>query len=452
MIAIERATPGSGERVASPLRGRLLRGARLVAMSLVAACSDPQGPGPDPEPEPSGALVSAPIVLPGATRGSSLVIGDAYVSLPPGTDTLGRFAQIRNLQKRTQNGGPMVEGGFDPLPVFAEPGDTVAITIFHFDGSDTTLVSVVPRRSRIKVVRSNPASGRTDVPLNNLIEVVFNQPMDSASLMRSIQLRVGGDTVIGQLSGIGNQGTVLNAYFTPFLALDPLTTFRLSISTAARSADGQQLDRAISIPFTTRNSVGLTRLRVAHIAPDVGPMQVIADGYVLMRDLQYRSATGYLQLPSGRHSIFYEVRDGRMDETQRVLEEGADYTALPCCGGFPLGGGGVVQDDNREPLPGFVRVRVIDYASIASGVNVYLTPYGAALTSVPPVVINVLDATPYFEVPAGDYQLRVTPFDSDTVRLDSGPLQFAAGQVRTLVTYNALTPGFSDVLILRDRD
>ena len=38
------------------------------------------------------------------------------------------------------------------------------------------------------------------------------------------------------------------------------------------------------------------------------------------------------------------------------------------------------------------------------------------------------------EVPAGNYQMRVTNWDSETGVIDSGALTLAEGQVRTIVT------------------
>ena len=47
----------------------------------------------------------------------------------------------------------------------------------------------------------------------------------------------------------------------------------------------------------------------------------------------------------------------------------------------------------------------------------------------------------YFVVPAGDYQIRITPFDSDVVAIDSGTLTLGAGQVRTAIAVDAVGGG-----------
>jgi len=68
-----------------------------------------------------------------------------------------------------------------------------------------------------------------------------------------------------------------------------------------------------------------------------------------------------------------------------------------------------------------------------------------------PIPVDITWATDYFEVPAGDYQIRITPFNSDVVAMDSGPLSLLAGQVRTVIAVDAPGGGEPhDFLILED--
>lgn len=60
-------------------------------------------------------------------------------------------------------------------------------------------------------------------------------------------------------------------------------------------------------------------------------------------------------------------------------------------------------------------------------------------------------ASDYLTVPAGDYQVRVTPAGSKTVAIDSGSLTLAAGQVRTAIAVDNTGGGAPfDFLMLAD--
>ena len=91
----------------------------------------------------------------------------------------------------------MVDGGFDPVAIAAEAGDTLLITVHRSDGSSAVGYAVVSASTRPVVVRISPPNHKTDVVLNSIITVVFTQPMDSASLPGALHLRVAGAEVAG---------------------------------------------------------------------------------------------------------------------------------------------------------------------------------------------------------------------------------------------------------------
>jgi len=177
---------------------------------------------------------------------------------------------------------------------------------------------------------------------------------------------------------------------------------------------------------------------------------VLVDNEVLLDDLSYSTASGYLDVEAGSRHLGFVSGSGTFDDHQLDLAEGADYTILPCCMQFP--NSTVLTDDNSEPAVGNARLRVVDFATLASSVNVYLTAPGADLAGAEPTfVLDIGSASDYMEVPAGNYQMRVTNWDSDTVVIDSGALTLAEGQVRTIVTMDASGGGEPfGLLVLED--
>jgi hypothetical protein len=87
-------------------------------------------------------------------------------------------------------------GGFDPVAISAEVGDTVDVSAESGNGQVVEVISlVVPPRRPPTIVRILPPPNRRDVPLNAVIMVVFSEPIDPASidatslLLRSVRRR-----------------------------------------------------------------------------------------------------------------------------------------------------------------------------------------------------------------------------------------------------------------------
>jgi hypothetical protein len=247
-----------------------------------------------------------------------------------------------------------------------------------------------------------------------------------------------------------------------FVPADPLargTNYTLDIDADVLDLDGDSLLAAVTVPFTTSGSapptvpppdVGVARLRVVHVTPKVGDMDVLIGGIEVVSDLPYLAASDYLDVTAEGHVVLFRVRAGTMDDYRGNFEAGEDYTVLPCCERY-FTELGLLEDDNSEPPAGQARIRVVDYASVSSSVRIYLTAPGADLATAVPIPIDIFWATRYFEVPAGDYQIRITPWNSDVVAMDSGPLNLLAGQVRTVIAVDAPGDGEPhDFLILED--
>ncbi len=121
----------------------------------------------------------------------------------------------------------------------------------------------------------------------------------------------------------------------------------------------------------------------------------------------------------------------------------------------------LLEDDNTPPAAGHVKIRVVRSATRwFSPVDVYITQAGVTLPKTPtlahfgPKEISHFGAgfQPYLEVPAGDYQVRVTyTGDPLTVLVDTGPLPLLDGQIRTIVFVDDEGDGPSfDIVLLED--
>jgi hypothetical protein len=171
-----------------------------------------------------------------------------YVSLTPGAVPGSDTATIRNLATRQLLTVPMANGGFDPVAVAANVGDTLTVEAHARSVVIAVTNKVVPGRRAPTVVRTDPPGGKTDVPLNTTIEVVFSEPVDSKSVTGSVRLSAGGVGVAGSVS-LGSSQLV--AEFVPNAPLAPHTNYELAVTTGVLSPSGVALDAPVNAPFTT---------------------------------------------------------------------------------------------------------------------------------------------------------------------------------------------------------
>ena len=256
---------GAVKRYAMPPRtGIRHRFVMLIAFAWMSTCSDI--PGPDCcDPTLTDVVVSDPIAAAGLT--ASATVGPAFlssngaedsvalVSLPPGTAPIGsRDAAIRLVGDGAPIFTTVRDGGFDPVAVAAQPGDTIEIRMTDAGGAALRVlrVPVAARRPPV-VVRTGPGRKKTDVPLNSAIVVVFSEPIAEASLSgSSLQLFRGQFPVAGTVRVL--QGTGATVAFVPSAPLSRNTDYRLVVSGAVRDLDGDALETGVTVPFQTGQS------------------------------------------------------------------------------------------------------------------------------------------------------------------------------------------------------
>lgn len=225
-----------------------------LALALVACgredVAGPRGPLPDTEvpagtPLVPGLALSAPIPDGTLSRSSSTVV---YVSVVSGTFANAQQAVIRVPGTDLRLPVAIVEGGIDPVAVPASEGDSIRVALLGSAGGVTVLHGAARRPAPPRVVRTSPRTGRSDVPLNSIVQVVFSAPMDGATLNGSIQLSAAGAPVPGSVR-LRVDG--LAAEFVPSVPLAPVTDYELRVADAARDVIGQELEGEVRVAFRT---------------------------------------------------------------------------------------------------------------------------------------------------------------------------------------------------------
>ncbi len=217
----------------------------------------------------------------GGMPSMTVAVGDAnvaYISLQPQTYPTGNTATITNRRSGATVATTVVDGGIDPVPLPASAGDSVSIEIRTTDGiTVATVNNAVPSRRPPKIVRSIPGRGKTGVPLNKNIEVVFTEPVNQTSLPSSIKLFRGSAEIPGTATIL--QGVTAAVVFKPSANLAPNTDYELVVTNGVRDLDGDAADSTVRVAFTTGTS----------IEGPVASLSIIPDGLSLRLGDQFQA-------------------------------------------------------------------------------------------------------------------------------------------------------------------
>ena len=239
--------------------------AAVAFLGVLAACGEsptaPHDRGPAFAVEVSDAVGARSISAASASGAitPSLASADriAFVSVVPGTEPTGTSATIINRRTQASIEVPLVDGGFDPVGIPSEAGDTVEITILRPGDRPVYTRSTVPAARPPRVVRTSPARGRTDVAINATISVIFSEPVDPATVDgTSFRVTKDGVAIGGTVRPIA--GPSIGIEFVPSSPLAPASAYELVLSDRIADLSGDHLTAPLVSGFTTEVSPSRT--------------------------------------------------------------------------------------------------------------------------------------------------------------------------------------------------
>ncbi|NVK55521.1 MAG: DUF4397 domain-containing protein [Alteromonadaceae bacterium] len=197
-------------------------------------------------------------------------------------------------------------------------------------------------------------------------------------------------------------------------------------------------------------------VRVIHAASDAPLVNITANDAILngLEGVDYQVASSRFEVETGSYDI--GVTAILPGDNAEVLQ--ADV-ALEADMNYDVFAVGNVADDSLMLLPvtsaetpveaGNVQVQIVHAASMAPTVDIYVTAPGTVLADEQPLVTAAFtDATDLVQVPAGDYQIRITPAGSTDVVFDSGTVTLADGADLLVAATNNVGSGDSPVTLL----
>ena len=215
----------------------------------------------------------------------------------------------------------------------------------------------------------------------------------------------------------------------------------------------------------------IAQVRVMHARSGAPAIDLLVEGTAVVQGLEFARASAFVDVPAGDAAL--EIRDAGAPEVLSArtfeLTGGMRYTLLygnagnerdiniaaDTATGIPLSPApSSVADTAAIPGESKVKLRVIHNASDAPPLDVYLTTADAPLTGNLPLIEPFRYGTGlspefpgYVERDPGVYRVYFTLDGTGTVVLDTGPIDMAAGHVRTVVLASTDTTGLGFVVV-----
>jgi hypothetical protein len=179
-------------------------------------------------------------------------------------------------------------------------------------------------------------------------------------------------------------------------------------------------------------------VRVVNVLPDVGPVNVQIDGNPAYTAVAPQTATGYQSYENKVTTITVTVPGSTTNLLQFTYSLAGEQTYTLVLSGAANAPVATLLQETTSDNGGNLQVNIANTAVTASVVDVYVTAPGADITTMNPNFGglayngNSLIQT----LPAGVYQVRVTPSGSKGIIYDSGPQSFAATGALTILIYS----------------
>jgi hypothetical protein len=202
------------------------------------------------------------------------------------------------------------------------------------------------------------------------------------------------------------------------------------------------LAAAVSLAAASPLALADVRVVVGHFAPfadsvDATSVSIRLNGQVALQNVKYGDFTQYITLPAGPYLIeVVPTGTSTVAISANVTLADRDYTVLATGNGTlqPLALQ-ALQDDNTPAAAGNLKLRVVHvapFAASAASTAVSVRTDGGAvvggLTSVPFAAVS-----PYLEIPAGDYDLKVATPDGRANLIDLAPVTLPSGAILTVL-------------------
>jgi hypothetical protein len=183
-------------------------------------------------------------------------------------------------------------------------------------------------------------------------------------------------------------------------------------------------------------------------------VDALVDGKTVASNIAYGTATGYLPVSAGTRKVEIEDSGTLNAIVNWSASIASDTDSTLMLANYSTAVSPVqFTDNNSTPPSGQGKIRVINASPALGTADVYVVAPGTDLTTVSATVSNLAfeSASGYQSLPAGSYEIFLTLPSQKFGFIDSGTIDLAAGQIRTVVGLNSTGGGFTST-VLADRN
>ncbi|GAB4424448.1 MAG: DUF4397 domain-containing protein [Chloroflexi bacterium OHK40] len=181
---------------------------------------------------------------------------------------------------------------------------------------------------------------------------------------------------------------------------------------------------------------GTAKVRVLHASPDAPAVDVYVNGNRALSNVEFFTASDYLDLPAGTYQVQVtpagQPASAAVIDASATIEAGKAYT-IAATGQLASIAPTIIEDDLSAPAAGNAKVRVYHFSPDAPAVDVKVAGGDTLISN-----LAFPDASDYLEVPAGSYDLQVTPAGASAVVIDLPGTAVESGRIYSVFATNVV--------------
>jgi hypothetical protein len=201
-----------------------------------------------------------------------------------------------------------------------------------------------------------------------------------------------------------------------------------------------------TVLVTTGCGTSSARVRLLNAFVGQSSLDMLINSKNVATGVIYGAASGYTSVSSGSPNMQIEdTGTTNVLVNQSISIPSKSDSTILATGSGTL----VLSDNNTAPSSGNIEIRVINATPTLGTADVYIVPSGTAITPGSPTFASLgyQAASGYQSLAAGSYEVIFTQPGQAFAVIDSNPLSFSAGQIRSVVGLDGQNGGFTTAVL-----